>query len=82
MGDEATRAASIVGDLFQAWVGGVQHFYDGVRDADAPVGVEQVLRETSDFVERVMPIAERGVGLTLDLLRPWSKAFADRMPDA
>lgn len=82
MGDEAAQAASIVGDLVQAWVGGVQHFYDGVRDADGPIGADYVLRETSDYVERVMPIAERGVGLALELLRPWSKAFADRMPDA
>ena len=82
MSDEATQAASIVSDLVQAWIGSVQHFYDAFRENDGDFGVSDALHETSHFVEALMPAAERGVGLTLDLLRPWSKAFADRIDSA
>ena len=81
MGDEAKQAASIVGDLMQAWVEGVQQFYDGMQE-DRNFGADDALRQTKDLVERIMPAAEQGIGLTLELLRPWSAAFAERMPDA
>ncbi|MEY2397611.1 MAG: hypothetical protein QOJ00_785 [Actinomycetota bacterium] len=81
MGDEAAQAASIVGELMQAWVGGVQQFYDAMQGNES-FGADDAVRQTREFVDRVMPAAERGITLTLDLLRPWSAAFVERMPDA
>ena len=77
----AQAAAAIVSDFVQAWVDEVQHFYDGVRSSDG-YGVDDVMGEASGSINRLLPIAKRGMALGLDLMRPWSTAFSQRGDDA
>lgn len=77
----AQAAAAIVSDFVQAWVDEVQHFYDGVRSPEG-LAATDVVDETKASLNRLMPIAQRGIALGLDLMRPWSTAFNQRDGDA
>jgi hypothetical protein len=71
----AQKAATVVSDLVQAWVGEAQHFYDSLEANPNGFTVEGLMGEVNQSFGRVRPVLERAIEFNLDLLRPWSEAF-------
>ncbi|MET0902306.1 MAG: hypothetical protein ABWZ52_03620 [Acidimicrobiales bacterium] len=78
----AAEMASILGDLSDVWAAQAQRWYDRAKSSDAAFVPEDAVSETIDLVEHLAPLLERGVALTIDLLRPLAVALQERTTDA
>jgi hypothetical protein len=77
----ASAVAGIVSDLTDVWVAQARRLYDR-RDAPEEAWVtEDAVSETIDLVEHLTPVLERGIDLTIELLRPWAIALQERRSD-
>jgi hypothetical protein len=75
-----TEIASIFADLSDVWAAQAQRWYDRARSREEFVA-EDAVSDTIDLVEHLSPLVERGVALTIDLLRPWAVALQERQKD-
>ena len=81
-GSEATtEVASILADLTDVWAAQAQRWYDRAKASDSTFVAEDAVSETIDLVEHLAPLIERGVALSIDLLRPLAVALKDRQTE-
>ena len=79
---EAGQAAAIVSDSVQLFLAELQRYYDWTQDPENQWDPEDVVDQLSITATEALPLIARSVDLTLDLLRPWSKAFQGRVDNA
>ena len=75
--DPAARAAAIVRDGIDIWVTQARRWYDRSRQ-QRTWSPEDVVGDATNLIEHLTPLAERSFDLTIELLRPWAKAFESR----
>ena len=78
--DVTTEVASLLSDLSDVWAAQAQRWYDRAKAKDADLVPEDAVSETIDLVEHLAPLVERGVALTIDLLRPLAVALQQQPP--
>lgn len=69
--------AAIARDGLDIWLtqGQTWHERSRTRSTWSP---EDVVGDSTDLVEHLTPLVERSLNLTIDLLRPWARAFQER----
>jgi hypothetical protein len=75
--DLADRWSSIVKDGLDIWVTQGRIWFDRAK-AEQTWSAEDVTGDSTNLFEHLTPVAERTLDLTIDLLRPWAKAFEGR----
>jgi hypothetical protein len=77
-GEESAQATRLVSDLVSSWLGEVQRLYDWSQQPDNSWAAEDVVDQFSKSAVNMFPLFARGIDFGLELLRPWSQAFAER----
>jgi hypothetical protein len=76
-GDPAVHAAALFADACDVWVSAARRWSDRAKDKTT-WSAEDVVGDHTDLFEHLTPIAERGIDMTIELLRPWAKAIEAR----
>lgn len=77
-GGESAQAAQLVSDLMQSWLEEAQRLYDWSQQPDNAWAAEDVVDQFSKSAVNMFPLFGRSIDFGLELLRPWSQAFAAR----
>lgn len=79
---EAAKAAELVSDFVQMWLGEAQRFYEWSQQEGNTWAAADIVDQVSISGVEMFPMVARGIDFGLELLRPWSIAFQERTNNA